>query len=1426
MATRQDVEANLFSDPKLTYTQAVEFYKHDVNWRNRLILGDSLQVMASLAKREDLAGKVQMIYIDPPYGIKYPSNFQPEVGKRYVKENEADLTREPEMVKAYRDTWHLGIHSYLSYLRDRLHAARELLADTGSIFFQIGDENVHLARNLLDEVFGRENSCSIISYSKTTTTTGKLLPGTTDYILWYAKDITSAKYRQVYLTKVAGSAGATKYDQGELLTGERACVSDSGSLGAVRLFTLDNITSPRIREGRTGIFSVAIHGTSFLPQQGEWKTNRDGMRRLTASQRIEPMSKSLRYVRYLDDFSAVNLANTWMDIGGIQSRTDPKIYVVQTSGTAISRCMLMTTDPGDLVLDPTCGSGTTGYVAEQWGRRWIAIDTSRVAIAIARQRLLTAKYDYYQLKHDPKKPVDSTPSPSQGFMYKTVPHVTLKSIAQNQNLDPIFAKHEPILDAALIVCNAALGNVSAKLRETLAMKLKEKEAAEGKRAVTDADRRRWQLPEKFEHWTVPFDTDANWPADLRQAVEAYRLAWRAKMDAVNECIARNAEQEELVDKPILDTKIRVSGPFTVEGVQPPEIALSEVTQIISPIGGAPEKLAGTFRPAMQTRIVERRNEFETANIPAYLDNMTQLLRGDGVRFLNNKPMTFSRLLRCQNDKFHAEGRWVPMDDKDDDPNGDATVAVVFGPQYGPMTVKMVEPLIKHAARKYDALVLAAFSFAAEVSELAQSQPHPDLKIHLAHISPDVNPGMNGLLKQQPKSQLFTVFGAPRTRLESVADGEFVVHMEGVDIYDPVNNVIRPTDSAKVAAWFLDGDYDGKTFCITQAFFPDKGAWEKLAKALGGKVDPERFAALSGTVSLPFPAGEHGKAAVKVIDPRGNEVMRVHTLPGGGKMSAVPIQPVENPIICPPFDEPADHWIYDKETGVASRAGKRRPGSYYFKTKRTGTKDLFSEVSPEETFDTLPLVNMLREDVKRWREAEYRGATPVTKELLKWWASPKRDRRLFFCQREAIETVIYLAELRMPGKSSRTGFKQFSLTDENLRRLLADEKMQGVELSDEKFWPKLVDQPDDPNLLSIRRLGCKMATGSGKTVVMALLISWAFCNRGANPESTEFPNAVLVCAPNLTVKERLQVLRPENPDNYYLAFDLVPVNLRPYLQAGKVLVENWHKFAPESEHKEGDKSYTVVNKGPETPETLARRVLGDLYDRLPIMVLNDEGHHCWRPAPVPYIDDEPEEPRVRGRKKKVAEEDAFAATEEEAVEARVWLQGLDFINNCLLDKKPGIALCLDLSATPFYLQGSGYPEGQPFPWLVSDFGLVDAIESGIVKIPRLPIKDDSGKKDEAGRPDPKYFRLWHHIVAAMKPHEKLGSGKPKPEPCYREAEGALALLAGQWKEKFEHFQDATANHERIPPVMILVCDNTDIADYFYRKKLAANPSQTQ
>jgi len=485
--------------------------------------------------------------------------------------------------------------------------------------------------------------------------------------------------------------------------------------------------------------------------------------------------------------------------------------------------------------------------------------------------------------------------------------------------------------------------------------------------------------------------------------------------------------------------------------------------------------------------------------------------------------------------------------------------------------------------------------------------------------------------------------------------------------------------------------------------------------------------------------------------------------------------VDHPILCSPYDPPAKHWHYNRVTGEAQVIAQRRPARYWYKTKEEAAGQQTLELS--EGQDDLITVNQLREDVAHWREGRYEGATPVTKQLLESWWRADRFRRLFFCQLETVETVIYLSEILRSGRRPRFN-PQFPLS----------------ELS------KLIDPPASPDLLPLTRYGCKMATGSGKTVVMAMLIAWAFCNRVRMPGDARFPNGVLVCCPNLTVKERLQVLRPDHANNYYEEFDIVPLSMRPSLQLGKVLITNWHAFAPESEHAEGGKSYAVVNKGAETNEAFAKRVLGELYDRMPLMVLNDEAHHCYRPKPLAE--------RLTGEEARDAEEDREEAT--------VWIEGLDRINNAralgVKEAKPGIHLCVDLSATPFYLGGSGYVEGSPFPWLVNDFGLVDAIESGIVKIPRLPVSDTTG------RPDPKYFRLWKAINEGLEPIEKEPGrgGRPKPQVVYREAEAALRQLAGQWKEKFDYVQQATPGQERVPPVMILVCDNTNIAEVFYQK----------
>ena len=470
-AGEPEPELTLFDDfngmDDAAFDKKVDFYHHDQHWSNRMILGDSLLVMTSLAEKEGLKGKVQTIYFDPPYGIKFGSNWQVSTRKRDVKDGKAeDATRQPEQVRAFRDTWKLGVHSYLAYIRDRLVAMRDLLTDSGSIFVQIGDENVHLVRSVLDEVFGSENFISLITYTKTTTTTGQFLPNTNDFVLWYAKDIERAKYRQLFVEKSLGEVGATKYDQVQLNDGRRRLLSPEERVGLKALpeganaYSLGDLTSARVREARTGYFPIEFEGRAYLPQKREWSTHREGIQRLLLASRIESMENTLRFVRFFDDFPAFALSSSWPEVGGIQSRTDPKVYVVQTSTTAIERCVLMTSDPGDLVFDPTCGSGTTAYVAEQWGRRWITIDTSRVALALARTRLMGAKYPYFLLADSPegvKKEAEVTGKIppeyktyndiKRGFGYKRVPHVTLKSIANNPDIKEGMTREE--IDAAI-----------------------------------------------------------------------------------------------------------------------------------------------------------------------------------------------------------------------------------------------------------------------------------------------------------------------------------------------------------------------------------------------------------------------------------------------------------------------------------------------------------------------------------------------------------------------------------------------------------------------------------------------------------------------------------------------------------------------------------------------------------------------------------------------------------------------------------------------------------------------------------------------------------------------------------------------------------------------------------------------------------------
>lgn len=556
----------------------------------------------------------------------------------------------------------------------------------------------------------------------------------------------------------------------------------------------------------------------------------------------------------------------------------------------------MTTQPGDLVLDPTCGSGTTAYVAEQWGRRWITIDTSRVAVAIARQRLLTATFPVYKTQ-DFEIDMDGqvTGNPGSGFVYKSVPHITLKSIAQNVALDPIFARHEPILDGKLTTLNDALArHADDDLRERLVAKLADQIKTEGKRSITDADRRRWLLPgtsaallkralaerklkdakladaippeTHWRDWEVPFDTDPDWPAALQAALTDYRQAWRAKMDEVNACIDANAKSVDLVDQPEeVRNTARVSGPFTVESVRPLEESLKGHGEPEdSPIGGAPDALETVFDDAGEV------HQADSTNAASHIDRMLALLRDDGLTLLRNNKIDFERLDPIEHSFIHAEGEFTSEDGKVH------RAAVVIGPEYGPVTGFQVEQATRSAFRRgYDDLVFAGFSFDdAAQAAIQETNEEGEMLQHMALIRPDVV--MDDLLKKTQNSQLFTVFGQPRVRLDPQGF-EYVVHMEGVDVYDPVTNSLQSTKAGKVAAWFLDSDYDGRTFCICQAFFPDRSAWGKLAKALKGALDEAALEAFNGTMSLPFKPGRHKRVAVKVIDPRGNEVLAVRRL---------------------------------------------------------------------------------------------------------------------------------------------------------------------------------------------------------------------------------------------------------------------------------------------------------------------------------------------------------------------------------------------------------------------------------------------------------------------------------------------------------------------------------------------------------------------
>ena len=817
-----------------------EFYRHDANWSNRMILGDSLQVMASLAEREGLQGKVQCIYIDPPYGIKFNSNFQWSTTSRDVRDGKAEhITREPEQVKAFRDTWRDGIHSYLTYLRDRLTVARDLLTDSGSVFVQIGDENVHRVQAVMDEVFGEENHIANVVVLKTSSQTSEHLAGIVDYVIWYTRTKERLKYRQLNRPKRLGEKGTTQYvwEQAGTLEDFRL-VKDVEPQG--RVFAADNLASQS--GGETTRFEYRIGDKTFRVTKGGWKTNFKGMERLEKAHRLKPIGNTLMYRRFLSDYSVYPIANVWDDVLAT-GFSEEKLYVVQSSQKLIQRCILMTTDPGDLVLDPTCGSGTTAYVAEQWGRRWITIDTSRVALALARARIMGARYPYYLLADSPegqrKEAKIAGKAPSEmlthgnvrhGFVYERVPHVTLKSIANNAEIDVIHEQFQATLGPLRDELNAAL-------------------------------KKHW------EEWEIPRTADDKWSAKVETLHAEWWKQRIARQQAIDASIAAKADSEYLYDKPYEDPKkVRVAGPFTVESLSPHRVlGVDEHDELIDTVAEA--RLGYGDEPDFAALI---------------LDN----LRTAGVQQAHKDDrIVFSSLTPWPGDLVCAEGRYGEEEETERDEgrvkrgkgkrlSAAKRAAIFIGPEFGTVSrPDLVDAAREAAEAGFDVLVACAFNFDAHASEFGKLGRIPILK---ARMNADLH--MAGDLKNTGKGNLFVIFGEPDVDLLPAAgddEDRILVRINGVDVFHPNTGEVRSDGPEGIACWFIDTDYDGESFFVRHAYFLGAGdPYKALKTTLKAEIDADAWATLHGDTSRPFPKPASGRIAVKVINHLGDEVMKV------------------------------------------------------------------------------------------------------------------------------------------------------------------------------------------------------------------------------------------------------------------------------------------------------------------------------------------------------------------------------------------------------------------------------------------------------------------------------------------------------------------------------------------------------------------------
>ncbi|MDY6234838.1 MAG: site-specific DNA-methyltransferase [Desulfovibrio sp.] len=802
-----------------------DFYQHDQNWTNRMILGDSLQVMASLSEREGLRGKVQCIYMDPPYGIKFNSNFQWSTTSRDVKDGKADnMTREPEQVKAFRDTWKDGIHSYLSYLRDRFLLARDLLTDSGSIFVQIGDENVHRVRALMDEVFGEDNFVSEIKFKTTGGHSSEYISSIFNSIIWYGKS-KNIKYNQLYFLRVPGDDGATQYKYAEGINGIRASISwfEKNSQHPYKLFQ----PYPLVSMGTSRFDTPVIYRKKyFSPTTGRhWSVKSEGTERIIRTDRIYAQGANLRFVYYLDDFPVTPITNIWTDTqtSGFNSE---RIYVVQTLTKVIERCILMATDPGDLVLDPTCGSGTTAYVAEQWGRRWITIDTSRVALALARARIMGARYPYYLMTDSPEGQAKEAelngrgPSTAPtfnnirlGFVYERVPHITLKSIANNAEIDVIYEKWQRTLEPLRATLNAQLG-------------------------------------EQWEEWEIPREADTAWSTKARDTHARWWQARIARQQEIDASIAARADYEFLYDKPYEDKKkVRVAGPFTVESLSPHRmLAVGADGELLDP--AAPH---------------------EGADGRDFVGMILENLKVAGVQQAHkDDKIDFTSLTPWPGAMICAEGRY-------NEGETERRAGIFIGPEFGTVSRQDLVQAVREAADAgFDVVVACAFNYDAHAAEFSKLGKIPVLK---ARMNADLH--MSEDLKNNGKGNLFVIFGEPDISLLPETDakgretGMLRVKVNGVDVFKPSTGEICSGEADDIACWFVDTDYDEESFFVRQAYFLGANdPYKALKTTLKAEIDKDAWESLHSDTSRPFPRPEGGRIAVKVINHLGDEVMKV------------------------------------------------------------------------------------------------------------------------------------------------------------------------------------------------------------------------------------------------------------------------------------------------------------------------------------------------------------------------------------------------------------------------------------------------------------------------------------------------------------------------------------------------------------------------